>query len=209
MTSAAPDVTGTVFEDDAPEVARSYAEALVGAAAPDGQVDAVLDELDAILAEVFVRHRSFAHQLTSPSVRPERKDQILTEVFEGRALPTVVRFLRVLNRHGRLGLLGPILRQARALWDRRQNRQPVTVRSAVPLDDAEQEALRQRLGPLVGGATPVLHLEVDPSLIGGLVIQVGDDRYDGSIRTRLARLRDQLAGGWTRELQGRRDRFIA
>jgi F-type H+-transporting ATPase subunit delta len=205
MTSAAPDVAGTVLEDEAPEVARSYAEALVNAASADGQVDAVLDELDAILADVFGRSRSFAALLNSPSVRPDKKDQILTEAFEGRAHPMVVRFLRVLNRHGRLGLLAPIVRRARATWDRRQNRQPVTVRAAVPLDDAEQDALRRRLGLLLGGATPVLHLEVDSSLIGGLVVQVGDDVYDASIRNRLAQLRDRLATGWTREIQGRRD----
>jgi F-type H+-transporting ATPase subunit delta len=205
MTSAAADVTGTVFEDDAPEVSRSYAEALVNAASADGQVDAVLDELDAILADVFGRSQSFAALLISPSIRPDKKDRILTEAFEGRAHPMVVRFLRVLNRHGRLGLLAPILRQARGIWDRRQNRQPVTVRSAVPLDDAEQDALRGRLGPLLGGATPILRLEVDPSLIGGLVVQIGDDVYDASIRNRLAQLRDRLATGWTRELPGRRD----
>lgn len=209
MTSAAPDVTGTVFEDEAPEAARSYAEALVNAAAAEGQVDAVLGELDAILADVFGQHRPFADLLTSPSIRPDAKDRILTVAFEGRALPTVVRFLRVLNRHGRIGLLAPIVRQARALWDRRQGRQPVTVRSAVPLDDAEQDALRHRLSRLVGGAIPVLHLEVDPSLIGGLVVQVGDDLYDASIRNRLARLRARLAEGWTREIQARRDQFIA
>ncbi|HEX8200592.1 MAG TPA: ATP synthase F1 subunit delta [Isosphaeraceae bacterium] len=205
MSSAAPDVTGTVFEDESPEVTRSYAEALINAAAAAGQVDAVLDEMDAILADVFGRSQSFAALLSSPSVRPEKKDQILTEAFEGRAHPMVARFLRVLNRHGRLGQLGPIARRARATWDRRQNRQPVTVRSAVPLDDAEQDALRQKLGRLLGGATAVLHLEVDPTLLGGLVVQVGDDVYDASIRNRLAQLRDQLAGGWAHGNAGHRD----
>jgi F-type H+-transporting ATPase subunit delta len=206
MSSAAPDVTGTVLEDESPEVTRSYAEALINAAAADGQVDAVLDELDAILADVFSPSPSFAALLSSPSIRPEKKDQILTEAFEGRTHPMVVRFLRVLNRHGRLGLLAPIVRRARATWDQRQNRQPVTVRSAVPLDDAEQDALRHKLGRLLGGATPVLRLEVDPALIGGLIVQVGDDVYDASIRNRLAQLRDRLAQGWTRDIQGRQDR---
>jgi F-type H+-transporting ATPase subunit delta len=83
----------------------------------------------------------------------------------------------------------------------------VTVRSAVSLDDAQQDGLRQRLALLLGGATPVLRVEVDPALIGGLVVQVGDDVYDASIRTHLARLRDRLAEGWTRAIQARRDPF--
>ena len=56
-------------------------------------------------------------------------------------------------------------------------------------------------------ATPVITLEVDPSLIGGLVVQVGDDVYDASVRTRLEQLRDRLIEGKTHEIQSRRDHF--
>jgi len=106
-------------------------------------------------------------------------------------LPTVVRFLRVLNRHGRLGLLATVTRQARATLDRRNNRKPVTVRSAVSLDEGQQSALRDRLASMLQ-ATPVITLEVDPSLIGGLVVQVGDEVYDASVRNRLQQLRGRL-----------------
>ena len=97
-------------------------------------------------------------------------------------------------------------RQARATLDRRQNRKPVTVRSAVPLDEGQQAALRDRLASMIH-ATPVITLEVDPSLIGGLVVQVGDDVYDASVRTRLERLRGRLIERKTHEIQSRRDHF--
>ncbi|MCA1686686.1 MAG: ATP synthase F1 subunit delta, partial [Planctomycetia bacterium] len=144
--------------------------------------------------------------LKSPSRALAEKDQVLERTFGGRALPTVVQFLRVLNRHGRLDLLGPVLRAARATWDRRQNRRPVTVRSAVPLTDAQADALRARLAATVGG-TPVLKQEVDPGLIGGLVVQIGDDVYDASVRNRLEQLRQRLIEGKTHEIQSRRDHF--
>jgi F-type H+-transporting ATPase subunit delta len=200
------DVSGTVFDDQLPEVTRSYAEALLGAAENAGQADAVLDELDEVVSDVLRDHPRFAAILASPTLPAEQKDRILTETLEGRAHPMVVRFLRVLNRHGRLGQVGPIARAARALWDRKQNRRPVLVRSAVALDDAQREALRERIGRMIA-ATPVLTFEVDPALIGGLVVQVGDDVYDASVRSRLQQLRHRLIEGKTHEIQSRRDQF--
>jgi F-type H+-transporting ATPase subunit delta len=111
-----------------------------------------------------------------------------------------------LNRHGRLALLWSVIRQARAVLDRRQNRKPVTVRSAVPLDATQLESVKTRLTALVQ-ATPVITLEVDPSLIGGLVVQVGDDVYDASVRTRLEAIRGRLIERKTHEIQSRRDHF--
>ncbi|MBV8266624.1 MAG: F0F1 ATP synthase subunit delta, partial [Planctomycetaceae bacterium] len=100
-----PDVQGTVFDDEAPEVTRSYAEALLGAAEKEGQVEAVLDELDELVRDVLRAHPRFAALLASPALAATGKDRIVVETLEGRALPVVVRFLRVLNRHGRLGSL--------------------------------------------------------------------------------------------------------
>jgi F-type H+-transporting ATPase subunit delta len=200
------DVAGTVFDDDQPEVTRSYAEALLGAAEGDGRVEAVLDDLDALLADVLVENPRFAAILASPSLAAAEKDRILVDTFEGRALPLVVRFLRVLNRHGRLGLIGPIAREARALWDRKQNRRPVLVRSAVPLDEAQRQALDDRLGRMLA-ATPIVTYAVDAALIGGLVVQIGDDVYDASLRSRLQQLRHRLIQGKSHEIQNRRDQF--
>jgi F-type H+-transporting ATPase subunit delta len=209
MTStdaSAASAAGTVFDDETPEVTGSYSEALINAAEKAGKTEAVLDELDGIVADVLVAHPKFADLLGSPTVSAQDKDRILTDAFEGRALPTVVQFLRVLNRHGRLGSLRPIVAAARAIWDRRQNRRPVLVRSAVPLDESQQAALRDRLAKLLA-ATPVLNIVVDPSLIGGLVVQAGDDVYDASVRNRLEQLRHRLIEGKTHEIQSRRDHF--
>ena len=201
-----PDVQGTVFDDEAPEVTRSYAEALLGAAEKEGQVEAVLDELDELVRDVLRAHPRFAALLASPALAAGDKDRIVVETFEGRALPVVVRFLRVLNRHGRLGSLTAIVRAARATWDRRQNRRPVTVRSAVPLDEGQRAALHDRLGRLLG-ATPVMNVVVAPELIGGLVIQVGDHVYDASVRNRLAQLRERLIASRLQEIRSHRDQF--
>ena len=208
MTAKQPTPDGfipeTVRDAIAPELTRNYAEALLNASGD--QANAVLEELEAIRSDVLQAHPRFAAILGSPSVSNDEKDRILTETFEGKALPTVVDFLRVLNRHGRLGMLPSVTLQARATLDRRQNRKPVTVRSAVPLDEGQKAEVLARLASMTQ-ATPVLTLEVDPSLIGGLVVQVGDDVYDASVRTRLERLRGRLIERKTHEIQSRRDHF--
>src|SRR4051794_14588552 len=99
MTTAAaasPSEIGTVLDDN-PEVTRSYSEALINAAEKEGQVDVVLDEIDEITSQVLPAHPALASLLTSPLVSPADKDRILVEIFSDRALPTVARFLRVLN----------------------------------------------------------------------------------------------------------------
>lgn len=195
---------GSVFDDIAPELTRNYAEALLGASGD--RAEAVVVELEEIGRDVLEAHPAFSAILASPTVPEAEKDRLLGETLGGRADETVLRFLRVLNRHGRLAILPAVIRQARATVDRRLNRKAVTVRSAVPLDEAQQATLCDRLAALVH-ATPVVTLEVDPSLIGGLVVQVGDAVYDASVRNRLERLRGRLTERKTHEIQSRRDHF--
>jgi F-type H+-transporting ATPase subunit delta len=195
-----------IRDDTVIAVARRYAEALIDAAQKDGQVDGALEELAEIGNDVFARFPRFAEVLASERVPAAERDRILSEVFGGRASDLVLRFLRVVNRHGRLGLLRPIVAEARTIWDRRNHRIPVSVRSAVPLGDDQVRALRERLKGLVAG-TPILSVSTDPALIGGLVVQVGDQLYDASVKSRLALLRHRLIEGKTHEIQSRRDQF--
>lgn len=209
MTSAAApqsgDVSGTVLEAKAHGLARAYAEALLGAAQGQGVAEAALDDLDALVREVWRARPEFAAILSAPSINTAEKDRLLTTTFEGRLEPTLLRFLRVLNRHGRLEFLEAIARQARARWERQQGRQRVVVRSAVPLDDAQLAALSNRLAQLLQ-MTPVLSTEVDPSLIGGLVVQMGDFVCDASVKNRyLTGLRQRLVEEKVHEFRALRD----
>ncbi len=196
----------TVLDDPAPELARNYAEAIVNAAEAEGTAEAALSDLEEIVTDIVHGQPQFMAMLRSPSLGSDDKDRILTQTFEGRALPIVVRFLRVLNRHHRLELLSSVVRRARETWDKKQNRRPVKVRSAVSLDEQQINALRDRLAGFLK-ATPVLTLETDPTLIGGLVVQVGDDLYDASVKSRLEQIRNRLIEGKRHEIQSRRDHF--
>ena len=192
--------------EDSAEVARRYAEALIKAAEHEGAVDQVLDELAELERDVLKPNPRFAQILASPRVAASQKDRMLVDLLENRGSSLLLRFLRVLNRHERLAYLGAVAQAARAIWDKRHSRIPVQVRSAFPMDEGQLQALRTRLARLTG-ATPILQVSTDPDLIAGLVVQVGDLRYDASAKSRLAQLRQRLIEGKTHEIQSRRDQF--
>jgi F-type H+-transporting ATPase subunit delta len=203
--------TSSASEEPAPNdesiaVARRYAEAFVDAAEKEGGAGPALEELVEIEEDVLKPYPRFAEILGSSRVPTAEKDRILLQLFDGRASSLVLRFLRVLNRHGRLDLMRVVQREAQSIWDRRNRRIPVKVRSAVPLDEGQLQSLRDRLARLVAG-TPILNVSTDPTLIGGLVVQVGDTLYDASVKSRLAQLRHRLIEGKTHEIQSRRDQF--
>lgn len=199
MSAHTHDVAGTVFDEESVQIARTYAEAIVNVAAKTGEVESIVGELEEIEDDVLRPYPEFAVLLASPSVPAPEKDRILAQLFEGRAQPIVIRLLSVLNAHGRLGLIAPVAREARALWDKRQNRRPVTVKTATELDDGQKATLVDRIAAMIG-ATPILRYSVDPTLIGGLVVQDGDDLYDASIKTKLERMRRSLVEGKAREM---------
>jgi F-type H+-transporting ATPase subunit delta len=197
-------VAGTVLDADEVGV-RNYADALLGAAESAGDAGPILDELEEFLADVWDGQPQFAALLQSPAIAAAEKDRILSEALEGRAQPTVLRFLRVLNRHGRMAWLPAAVRRARASWDRKQDRRAAVVTSAVPLDEAQLAALAERLRPILG-ATPVLRARVDPAILGGLVVQAGDYVLDASVRTRtLEGLRRRLVDEKVHELRNLRE----
>ena len=206
------DATGAVLADDqvvtgaTVEIARRYALALIDAAQSENAVDSLLEELGEIQRGVLKAYPRFAEVFASARISASKKDRMLLDVFEKRASSLVLRFMRVLNRHERLGLFDVVVREARSIWDQRHKRIPVQVRSAVPLGETQLNTLRDRLAALTG-ATPILQVATDPDLIGGLVIQVGDQRYDLSVKSRLAQLRQRLIEGKTHEIQSRRDQF--
>jgi F-type H+-transporting ATPase subunit delta len=204
--SSATGVVEPRVSGETAELARPYALALVNAAEKEGGIEPVLDELDEIDSDVLKVFPRFASLLGSARVSSAHKDRILTDVFEKRVSSVVLRFLRVLNRHERLGLLRVVAREARTIWDQRNKRIPVQVRAAVSLDEKQLQTLRDRLAALTG-ATPVLSVSTDPGLIGGLVVQVGDHRYDASVKSRLEQLRQRLIEGKMHEIQSRRDQF--
>ena len=192
----------------AQRVARVYAEALLKAAEKQGQVEDVLDELATLVGEVFRKDPQFEEFLASGAIGRDRKAQVIRGVFEHRASSVFFNFLMVLNNHDRLGLLRPIRAAYQELYDERARRIRVVVRTAVPLPDDQRARLQQELHDTFH-LEPVLETRVDPDLLGGMVVRVGDWLYDASVRTQIENLRNQLIARSSYEIQSGRNRFSA
>jgi F-type H+-transporting ATPase subunit delta len=194
------------FGEENRQIGRVYAEALYNAAAKQNQAREVLEELEALVAQVFRRDPRLEEFLASPAVSREHKATAIRDAFAGRANGVFVNFLLVLNEHDRLGTLRAVAALYRELFDDRAGRMRVFVQSAVPLPEDQQDRLRHELRALYNHE-PVLETRVDPDLLGGLVVRVGDWLYDGSVSSRLETIRDQLIERSSHEIQSRRDRF--
>ena len=188
------DVKESVSADvSAQRVARVYAEALLNVGWDRHCAQDFLEALEDLVHNILTPHPELETFLAGRGAGREQKAAVIRGAFEGRTREEFVNFLLVLNNHGRLELIRPILVEFRQLYDRRLNRVRVIVTSAVPLDEGQRGRLVQELKGLARQPQePILEMRVDPDLIGGLVVRVGDYEYDGSIRTELEILRDYL-----------------
>lgn len=169
-------------------VARRYAEAAFGLASASQTQDAWASDLDRLAVLLDVPEAEKA--LTSPAVPPAQKLAVVDA--EAPGLPQPVRNLvQLLLHRDRLELLPDIARAYRELLNRQRGIVTAQVTTAVPLDDAERQALTQRLAAYVGKQVEV-EAQVDPAIMGGVVARVGDLLLDGSVRGRLEALRQRL-----------------
>ncbi len=204
-----PDVN--VAEDfsadvSAEAVAAVYAEALLGAAEKTGDADKLVEEFDSLVKDVLDRFPKLEAVWGSALVSHDEKLSLIDRVLGKRASPTMLHFLKVVARHGRLDILRPIHRQIRTLYNQRRGLVTVRVTTATPISDDLAAHIVRSLRSLTGGE-PVLERVVDPQVIGGIVLKVGDTVYDGSIANQLERLREQIIERSAHEIQSRRDRF--
>lgn len=171
-------------------VARRYALALYEEARARGAAEAV-DADVAALGEALAASRDLRTALTSPVVARTKKEAIVARLFGDRLHPLVTRFLLLLIKKEREALAVEAVAAYAALRDAREGVVEARVTAARPLSADEAEGLRRSIEAKAGGSVR-LRLEVDPSLVGGLVVRVGDRVYDGSLRHQLGLLREQL-----------------
>lgn len=195
----------SVMEDpSATSVARVYSTSLLDAAEADWP--AALDEFRSFIDDLYPKVPDLERLLSSPSVTAEDQVGLIDRVLASRVSPLFANFLRVLARHRRLGLLRLILDAATKESERRAGKKRVQVTSAEPLSAEATKELTAKLAASIA-AEPILEQAVDPSLLGGLVVRIGDTVYDGSLRTRLSQLSGRLRERYLHEIQRGRDRF--
>lgn len=186
-------------------VSRIYADAFLNVI-PADQMGEALEEFRAFVEDVLHKQADFSRLLLSDTVSRDVKLALIDRVLTGRASELFTNFLRVLARHDRLDLLPLILAQSEMEYEKRSGRRRVQVVSAQPLSDGVLEKIRERLATQLS-IQPVLEPAVDPDILGGLRIRVGDTVYDGSLRARLKQLTARVRERSLHEIQSGRNRF--
>lgn len=170
-----------------------YATALFELAREAKALDSVERSLAAV-RQALAESADFKTLTTSPLIGRGAAKAAVAGVAGALALdPTTASFLGVLADNRRLGELPAILRAFRTLLANHRGESTAEVTSAHPLDDAQQDALRQQLKTRLGRDVSI-DLSVDPSLLGGLVVRIGSQMIDSSIKTRLNTLAHAMKG---------------
>jgi F-type H+-transporting ATPase subunit delta len=172
--------------------ARRYAEAAFEVAMRDGTVETWRAELDA--AGEIAADDQVGHLLGNPAVPLETRTAMADSVFGKVVSRPVLNLIGLMLRRGRIEQLSLVAAEFRRLDNARQGITLATATSAAALSPDEIRALTARMEQLTGGRVE-LDVQVDPSLLGGLVVRIGDRLIDGSVRGRLERLRNQLVSG--------------
>lgn len=176
----------------AEDKARAYARALQEALSAEGVAERVEDELFRA-ARTIEGDQSLRSRLSDPTVPTGARLEVLEELFGGRAHPQTVAALLWIVAAGHLRQIGDIAEAFAELGAASRSASLAEVRSAVELTEAQQQRLQSALSQQVGRDVE-LRVVVDPDVVGGLVVRIGDTVIDGSIASRLQNMRTRMAG---------------
>ncbi|MBD1912752.1 MULTISPECIES: ATP synthase F1 subunit delta [unclassified Leptolyngbya] len=171
----------------AAEIVEPYAQALMSIAQSQDLVDR-FNEDTTVLLETLAESEELNQFLVNPFMKPETKKAVLRQLASDRLHPVMQSFLQLLVDRGRSQFLPPICKQYQTLV--RQMRQIVLaeVISSVELNDEQTEAVRQKVISLTGASQVELEKHIDSDILGGVIIRVGSQVFDASLRGQLRRL---------------------
>ncbi len=174
------------------ELAQVYARSLFEVGREQSKLDVLREQLGQF-ADALDEHRELATFFFSPYFSTKEKEDGLDRMVEG-ADESLVNFVKLLIENHRMPVIFRIRKEYERLWDEENRVLPVEITSAVELDPATTENLGRTIGERAGRKIQ-LAAHVNPDILGGIVVRVGNSILDASIRNRLEQLRRQVAQG--------------
>jgi len=171
-------------------VADIYARALLELLEDNDEADQACSQVESVV-NLLDGVELFEDLLMSSLLKTQDRLSLVERIFRGRVDERTEGFLAVLTAHDRLGILRAVARRLRELLNQRLGKLEVGVTTAFPLDESELKDVAVALKELLG-IEPLIRNEVDPAVLGGMVLKVGDRVYDASLGTELTRLRNRL-----------------
>ena len=175
----------------AKQVAKTYGEALFMMAVEDGKSDSYLEEVTGILA-ILEENPDFEQLMKHPKISKVEKEEIVENVFKGNVSKEMTGFLKLVVSKERYGEIKNIFSYFVDKMKEEKKIGVAYVTCAVALDEARKKAVEDKLLATTGYKKMEMHYEVNESLIGGMVIRIGDRIVDSSVRTKIEEMKKQL-----------------
>lgn len=173
-------------------VAYRYANSLLLLATEHGTLEGTNADMR-LVSKVCAAEPELKLLLKSPVVKPDKKDRILDAVFAGQIGEVTAKFISIMVRKGREALLHEVAVAFTALYREQQGMITCEVRSAIPLSPEARQHVQALAEKRFPNKSISLSEKIDPSLIGGIVVRVGDEQIDASVSRRLHDLRRQFS----------------
>ncbi len=170
---------------------RRYAQAVFDLALSSNQLDQWESDLE-VIRQVF-QTREVANVLENPKSNRDKKVNLINQILQGRVSQPALNLALLLVNRSRQGYIGQIVDIYKHELYQMRGIGVAEVTTAVPISEAEENLIRQKLTQLTGYKQIVINKRVDPSIIGGMVARIGDTLIDGSVTSRLQTLRKNLA----------------
>jgi len=181
-------INDSAFDDESMHVGPIYAKALLAAVGSSSNVDAMMEQFHSLIHDVFDNQPVLEMALANPKLPSEEKIRLLDKAFSGKMDPTLLTFLKVVSRRGRLNAIRGIYRSTASLRDEAIGRVRVLVTTAHQLDSAAVKSLQEKLQNLFKKEVAIT-TKVDATVLGGLIVRVGDMVFDGSVDGQLKLLK--------------------
>ncbi|HEX2947511.1 MAG TPA: F0F1 ATP synthase subunit delta [Clostridia bacterium] len=167
-----------------------YAEAFIDLAAERNDLDGYLKELTSV--NDICSDKTLNMLLINPEVSKAERKNVLSGILKGRVLQEILNFVLLLIDKERIGSLPGILRESVRLANERRKIMELTIYTAFPITQDQIDTICGKFKNMYAAADVKVTVTVDPSLIGGIKVVVGDKVYDGSVRKKLAGLRKNM-----------------
>jgi len=170
--------------------AKRYSQAVFEMALEKGELDRWQSDLQKIAG--LSRNTLLVAWLHSPKLDSQSKARLIFELA-GDIGPLALNLVHLLAARGRLGMAGDIADEYQQLLDKHRGIEHAEITTAIPLDDKDRQRLAKRLSAMVDKEV-VLESGVDASLVGGIVVRIGDRLLDGSTYSKLQTLKREIKG---------------
>ena len=177
-------------QQHASPAAVTYAQSVLELANEQKQAEPIGQEL-ASLKQMLDENPQVREIFTNPAISAEEREQLINRAFRGNISPLLFNTIGVLNAHNRLGLLAQIAQAYDDLLDQQLGKVEVDLTVAQKLDADQLDKARRQISQALG-RDAVVHQYVDDSIIGGMIVRVGDKLIDASVRYQLAAMKKQL-----------------